>query len=258
MPTARPPRTRRPRPSRRDSSVGRPTKRPGEGREKLRRAVESDDIRTMDADQYRGHIKSLYDGPAGGVLRLGSMISMHEPLIGRLIRKRRFDVTRFGSILDLGSGAGQILGHLLDAIEPGTRVVATDLSDGMLRRAAKRLESDVPTYAAADMTRMPFEDGTFDCVTCGYVIEHLDDPRPGLREVHRVLRPGGRLFLTATESNYLGAVVSRLWKCRTYGRGELRDACAEVGLPWAEELWFTRLHGALRMGGIVIEAAKPE
>lgn len=218
--------------------------------------VESDKIRRVDADQYRRETRSLYDGPAGALLSVGSRLSLHEPLVGRLIRKRKFDVARFGSILDLGSGAGQILRHLVDTVEPGTRVTACDLSDQMLRRAARRVDSPIPEYVAADMTCLPFEDGTFDAVTLGYVIEHLDDPRPGLREIHRVLRPGGRMLLLATEDSMLGAFVSMAWKCRTYDREDLRASCEECGLPWAEELWFTRFHRALRMGGILVEAVR--
>ena len=254
MTTVRP---RRPDTGGRSRRPGRDEKRAARKRV-LRKVVESDKIRSLDADTYRRETKSLYDGPAGAMLSIGSRLSLHEPLVGRMIRNRKFDVTRFRSILDLGSGAGQILGHLVGAVESGTRVVACDLSDQMLQRAARRVNSDVPEYLAADMTRLPFADETFDAVTCGYVIEHLDDPRPGLREIRRVLKPGGRMLLIATEDSMLGAFVSMLWKCRTYNRAELREHCAEVGLPWAEELWFTRPHAALKMGGILVEAERGE
>jgi ubiquinone/menaquinone biosynthesis C-methylase UbiE len=127
----------------------------------------------------------------------------------------------------------------------------------MLRRARRRVKSARPTYVAADMTRLPFPEGTFDCVTCGYVIEHLPDPRPGLEEIGRVLKPGGSLLLLATEDTYSGAVVSRTWKCRTYNRDELRQSCEQSGLPWHDELWFTPVHRFFRMGGILVEAQKP-
>jgi ubiquinone/menaquinone biosynthesis C-methylase UbiE len=107
------------------------------------------------------------------------------------------------------------------------------------------------------MTRLPFADASFDCVTCGWVIEHLADPTPGLRELGRVLKPGGSLLLLATEDTYSGAIVSRTWKCRTYNRQELRDACTASGLPWHEQLWLTRVHKFFRMGGILVEAQKP-
>lgn len=223
----------------------------------IRRLLEFKGISRLSLRQYQNHVRNLYDGPAGAVLALASLVSLHEPLVGRMIRRGKFDVTRFGSILDLGSGAGQILRHLIKVAPEGTRIVACDLSHQMLRRARKRVNSQRPVYVAADMTRMPFADASFDCVTCGYVIEHLPDPRPGLEEIGRVLRPGGSLLLLATEDTYSGAVVSRTWKCRTYNRRELREACEQSGLPWHDELWFTPVHRFFRMGGILFEAQKP-
>ena len=108
------------------------------------------------------------------------------------------------------------------------------------------------------MLQMPFVDGAFDCVTCGWVIEHLPDPVPGLREVGRVLKPGGSALILTTEDTLSGALVSRTWKCRTYNREELQSACREAGLPWKEQLWFTRMHRFFKMGGILVEAMKPE
>ncbi|HUG92381.1 MAG TPA: class I SAM-dependent methyltransferase [Planctomycetaceae bacterium] len=222
----------------------------------LQRLVEFKGIRRLALPQYRDRVRQHYDGPAGSVLRIGSLFSLHEPLVGRLLRKRKFDATRFRRILDVGSGAGQILGHLLKEARPDAELLAFDLSHGMLRRARQRLRSDRPRFITGDLLRLPFADDTFDCVTCGWVIEHLPDPRPGLQEIGRVLQPGGSLLLLATEETLLGALVSRTWKCRTYNRQELRSACEDSGLPWKEQLWLTRLHRFLKMGGILVEAVK--
>jgi ubiquinone/menaquinone biosynthesis C-methylase UbiE len=119
------------------------------------------------------------------------------------------------------------------------------------------VKSNRPVFVAADMTRLPFADASFDCVTCGWVLEHLPDPRPGLAELGRVLRPGGSLLLLATEDTYSGLLTSHTWKCRTYSRQELRQVCAEVGLPWHSQLWFSPIHRFFRMGGILVEAQKP-
>lgn len=227
-------------------------------RRKVRRRIGFKGIRKLNFREYRDGVRHLYDGPAGAVLALGSLISLHEPLVGHLLRSRRFDVTARQTILDVGSGAGQILGHLLKETGANTRLIAFDLSHQMLRRARQRLKSDRPVFVSGDLTRMPFEDESFDCITCGWVLEHLPDPQPGLAEIERVLRPGGSALILATEDTFSGLMTSFTWKCRTYNRSELQKTCESVGLPWEEQLWFTRIHRFFKMGGILVKATKPE
>jgi ubiquinone/menaquinone biosynthesis C-methylase UbiE len=126
----------------------------------------------------------------------------------------------------------------------------------MLRRARNRMKSHTPKFVSADLTQLPFADQTFDCVTCGYVLEHLPDARLGLSELARVMIPGGRLLLMTTEDSFGGAWTSRLWYCRTYNRRELFQTCHELGLEIERELWFSRMHKALRAGGICVEIRK--
>ncbi|HWL75680.1 MAG TPA: class I SAM-dependent methyltransferase, partial [Burkholderiaceae bacterium] len=128
-----------------------------------------------------------------------------------------------------------------------------DLSQNMLFRARRRLQSTRPAYIAADLTELPFADKSFDGATCGYVLEHVPDPKAGLGEIARVLRPGGRMLLLATEDSFTGAWTSRIWCCRTYKRHELREFCESVGLRWRKELWLTPMHKAMRAGGICVE-----
>ncbi len=224
---------------------------------RLKRLVEFKGVRDFSLPQYRNHVRKLYDGPAGAVLNLASTISMHEPLVGHMLRSKKFDVSGYKSILDIGAGAGQILGHLVKSAHPDAELVGFDLSHQMLRRARNRIDNSRPHFVTGDLSHMPFADGSFDCVTMGWVLEHLPDPGPGLAEVERVLRPGGSAFILATEDTIFGAMNSRTWKCRTYNRHELQKACEKAGLPWRQQFWFTRLHRLLKMGGILVDAQKP-
>jgi ubiquinone/menaquinone biosynthesis C-methylase UbiE len=174
----------------------------------------------------------------------------------RIFRTRRFDLAGMKSILDVGSGAGQIAKHLLKYSDPGAEITCIDLSRQMLRRARNRLKSDVPSFVTADLSALPFADGSFDGVTCGYVLEHLPDPQIGLAELARVMKRGGRMFLLTTEDNFSGAWTSRMWCCRTYNRQELMRICESLRLHWKKELWFTELHRAIRAGGICVEIEK--
>ena len=228
-------------------------KRRRRDKKSINRIVENDLIRRIDYSTYRDKVRRVYDGPQGAILSVCSKVSLHEPLGERLFRRRRFDLQGARHILDVGSGAGQLAKHLLRYAHADAEITCFDLSMPMLKRARNRLRSDRPRFVAADLAHMPFADGSFDCVTCGYVLEHLPDARVGLAELARVLRPGGKMFLLTSEDTFGGAWTSRVWCCRTYNRRELRHVCHDLGLEWKQELWFTRIHKMLRAGGICVE-----
>jgi ubiquinone/menaquinone biosynthesis C-methylase UbiE len=184
---------------------------------------------------------------------LTGRLTGHETLAGRLIRRDGFDVRGCKRILDAGCGNGRYSQFLLSEADADATITSFDYSQQMLQRARKRLQSSRVTHVAADLTRLPYADACFDAIVCGWVLEHLPDPRPGLRELARVLRPGGRLLLLATEDTFTGALCSRLWHCRTYNRQDLRRVAQECGLHWVRELWFSKLHERLRLGGIIAE-----
>lgn len=219
----------------------------------INRVVENDLIDRVSPDEYKNRIKDVYGGRQGALLATASRLSGHIQMGRRIIGSRQFDVRGMRSILDIGSGAGQLAGHLLKYADRDTRITCVDLSRNMLCRARRRLQSDRPLYVAADVCSLPFADGTFDGATCGYVIEHVPDTQAGLAEIARVLRRGGRLLLLATEDTFSGAWTSRIWCCRTINRRALREMCEAVGLRWKQELWFTQMHKALRAGGICVD-----
>ncbi len=225
-------------------------------RDTFHKLISSDLIGRVSEEEYRTKVKRVYGGPKGALLTTASMLSLHLPLGKRLFRTRKFDLRGLRSILDVGSGAGQIARHLLRYADPEAQITCMDLSHPMLQRARHRLKQGNPEFVTADITKLPFADGSFDCITCGYVLEHLSDPQPGLAEMARVLRTGGRMLLLTTEDNFGGAWTSRFWYCRTYNRQELLRYCRELSLECKQELWFTKMHKVIRAGGICLEIEK--
>lgn len=228
----------------------------GRRKKLINRLLENQLIRKVSFEKYRQKVRDVYDGPKGAMLATCSALSLHTTFGERLFRNRKFDLAGVKRVLDVGSGAGQIAKHLLKYADAETELTCTDLSAEMLRRARTRLKSDRPRFVVADLASLPFADGYFDCVTCGYVLEHLPDARLGLREIGRVLAPGGRLLLLTTEDNFSGACTSMIWCCRTYNRRELRHISEQLGLSWRRELWFSQIHKVLRAGGICVEMVK--
>jgi ubiquinone/menaquinone biosynthesis C-methylase UbiE len=233
-------------------------KKPATGNRKktILKLLENDLSQRVSYEEYREKVRDVYAGPQGALLSTASLLSLHVHLGDRLLRSRKFDVRGAKSILDVGSGAGQIAKHLLKYADADAEITCCDLSPEMLRRARTRLKNPLPSHVAADLCHLPFANGSFDCITCGYVLEHLPDARPGLAELSRVLRPGGRMLLLTTEDTFSGAWTSRFWCCRTYNRRELYETSHKLGLVWRKELWFTRMHKLLRAGGICVEIEK--
>src|SRR5262249_24604865 len=153
-------------------------------------------------------------------------------LAGRLIRPKAFDVRGCKRILDAGCGNGRYTKFLLREADPDALITCFDISERMLHRARKRIKSERVTHVAADLTRLPYPDSHFDAAVCGWVLEHLPDPRPGLSELARVLKVGGKLLLLVTEDTLTGSMCSRMWHCRTHNRKELQRLCLEYGLKW--------------------------
>jgi demethylmenaquinone methyltransferase/2-methoxy-6-polyprenyl-1,4-benzoquinol methylase len=94
--------------------------------------------------------------------------------------------------LDLGTGTGDLALELRR--QGAAHVVGADFSAEMLAAArAKATTSAQASWALADALRLPFPEGTFDCVTNAFLLRNLADLRAGLAEMARVLKPEGRL-----------------------------------------------------------------
>ena len=227
-------------------------------RKGLRGALESSEPRRQSFGAYRRFIQNHYDGLPGALTSVTGLLTGHEALAGRLIRPGAFDVRGCKRILDAACGNGRYSRFLLRHADPDAVITSFDLSPRMLQRAAPGSKATRVSHAVADLTRLPYADASFDAVVCGWVLEHLPDPRPGLRELARVLPSGGKLLLLSTEDTLTGAMCSRLWHCRTYNRVELRQVCAECGLRWEREMWFSGMHRLLKLGGIIVELRRAD
>ena len=97
-----------------------------------------------------------------------------------------------GRVLDLCSGTLDLSARLKQA-RPGQPVVAVDFSEGMLE--AGKTKAPGVELVVADAMALPFEDGAMAAVVCGFGMRNLADLSAGMREVRRVLRPGG-VFVT--------------------------------------------------------------
>ena len=101
-------------------------------------------------------------------------------------------------VLDVATGTGRLPRAIFRQPAFTGRVIGLDLSRGMLREAVQRTASfaDRLTFIWQDARTLPFDDDTFDAVTCLEAVEFMPDPEEMLAELVRVLRPGGVLLVT--------------------------------------------------------------
>jgi ubiquinone/menaquinone biosynthesis C-methylase UbiE len=99
-------------------------------------------------------------------------------------------------ILDIGCGTGQFAAQVLVRF-PDAQVWGLDLSDGMLGQARDRcLAAGGRLHLVqGDSERLPFADDSFDVITCTHSFHHYPHQEQVVAEMHRVLRPGGRLLI---------------------------------------------------------------
>jgi demethylmenaquinone methyltransferase / 2-methoxy-6-polyprenyl-1,4-benzoquinol methylase len=91
-------------------------------------------------------------------------------------------------VLDAACGTGDLA--IADAKAGASRVTGLDFSERMLERARRKAPLD---WVQGDMLALPFADATFDAATVGFGVRNVADLELALRELRRVLRPGGRL-----------------------------------------------------------------
>lgn len=115
-------------------------------------------------------------------------------------------LTRGQHVLEVGCGSGVFLPLLADAVKPEGRVTGIDHSPSFVAEARERIHDlgllDSVTVETADAYTLPFSDDAFDAAHCERVLMHLDDPAEALREMRRVVSPGG--WIVAAEPDWQG------------------------------------------------------
>ena len=137
-------------------------------------------------------------------------------------------------LLDVGCGTGLLLAALKES-NPGVTLSGTDPSSGMLAVARERL-GDAVTLTQGPAENLPFPDAGFDVVVSTSAFHYFRQPLDAVKEMHRVLRPGGRLVVSDWCVDYLTVRLLDAWlrftdaaHFRTWGRRQLQHFLDEAG-----------------------------
>lgn len=150
------------------------------------------------SDEFATQVRGMFDRIAGVYDAMNSAMTagLHHGW-----RRRAADRAKLApgdEALDLCCGTGDLALELRERVGPEGRVIGADFSERMLELARDKARSrgvgDV-TFEWADALELPYPDASFDAVTVGFGARNLADLDRGLREMARVLRPGGRLVV---------------------------------------------------------------
>ncbi|MDB5283987.1 MAG: demethylmenaquinone methyltransferase [Bacteroidota bacterium] len=131
----------------------------------------------------------------------------HLLSLGVDIRWRKKAVKYIGTIqpkkiLDVASGTGDFAFEAL-VLNP-QKVTGFDLSEGMMNygriKAQKQNVSDIVEFVKGDSELMPFKDDSYDAITVGFGVRNFEHLEEGLKEMYRVLRPGGKVAILEASS----------------------------------------------------------
>jgi demethylmenaquinone methyltransferase/2-methoxy-6-polyprenyl-1,4-benzoquinol methylase len=117
----------------------------------------------------------------------------------RAMAAERAAVGAGSRVLDVATGTGDLAFELARRVAPGGEVVGSDFAEGMLARARAKAAGGAapvtPRFEWGDALALPYAESSFDAATVGFGARNFDDLAAGLREMVRVVRPGGRVVV---------------------------------------------------------------
>ena len=141
----------------------------------------------------------------------------------RAVKRRSCELLELApglSVLDVGCGLGDDVRRMSRLVAPGGRAVGLDASLGLLSKARPR-GAEPCAFVLSDARRMPFADGSFDRCRTERTLQHLPDPAGAVREMARVLKPGGVMlaydndwetFSVDSRDPKTAAALRRFWR----------------------------------------------
>ena len=183
-------------------------------------------------------VEEMFDNIAHRYDFLNHLLSLGMDITWRKKAVKYIGSVRPKMILDVASGTGDFAFEAL-SLHP-EKIIGFDLSEGMMNygrvKAKKMKVSDIVEFVKGDSEKMPFADNSFDAITVGFGVRNFENLEAGLKEMHRVLRSGGKVAILEASmpgnaiihslfSLYFGKIVPLI------GRWFSNDARAYSYLP---------------------------
>jgi demethylmenaquinone methyltransferase / 2-methoxy-6-polyprenyl-1,4-benzoquinol methylase len=155
--------------------------------------VTGSDEHRADLGKDPARVSGMFDEVAPAYDRTNAVLSAGNDALWRIATRRAVAPRPGERVLDLAAGTGT---SSVALARTGAEVGAADFSPGMIAEGRRR-HGAVPnvTFVEADATALPFADASFDAATISFGLRNVNEPKRALREMLRVVRPGGRLVV---------------------------------------------------------------
>ncbi|MCX6028504.1 MAG: class I SAM-dependent methyltransferase [Chloroflexi bacterium] len=164
-------------------------------------------------------------------------------------------------VLELGCGSASLWIANLARVPASWQITLSDFSPGMVAAAKRGLDGHAGRFRfqVVDAQEIPFDDGSCDTVIANHMLYHVPDPNKALSEIHRVLRPDGRLYTSTVGREHLTELVE--WN-RRFGLNAIsnEDIAERFGLETgAARLapWFTTVTRHVYEDALIVAEAGP-
>ncbi len=158
----------------------------------------SSTVKTLAGERGRDSIRELFSSIAHRYDFLNHFLSLNTDRRWRSKAAELSEIAPDAHVLDLCAGTGDLAFAFLKRLNSDGRATAVDFSRPMLElarsKATQRGERRLKLLES-DALCLPFPDGSFDCVTVAFGVRNFVDLEAGLKEMHRVTRPGGRAVI---------------------------------------------------------------